>query len=147
MNYTQIETELIHDEGVRLRAYKCSKGHLTIGVGHKLTPHEIRAGLNEISMERAGQILHHDIGIAVSGCYGIFGRWRFDGMSEPRQHALVNMCFQLGTAGLAGFEDMVAAIMRDDWETAHKEALNSKWAKKDSPKRARRVAAGLLIGD
>lgn len=146
MNYLQTELDLIRDEGVRLRAYKCSKGHLTIGVGHKLTPRELQSDMTEISLEQAGYLLHQDIGLALAGCYGIFGRWLFDGLSEPRQRALVNMCFQLGTAGLADFKRMVAAILRGDWIEAHKEALDSKWAKSDSPARAQRVARELLEG-
>ena len=60
--------------------------------------------------------------------------------SSQRQRALVNMCFQMGTQGLAKFRKMVAAIMRDDWATAQAEALDSKWARSDSPARAQRVA-------
>jgi lysozyme len=146
MNYLQTELDLIRDEGVRLRAYKCTTGHLTIGVGHKLTPREIQSDMTEISLEQAGYLLHQDIGLALAGCYGIFGRWHFDGLSEPRQRALVNMCFQMGTAGLAKFRKMVAAIMRNDWGTAYVEALDSKWAKSDSPARAKRVALALKAG-
>lgn len=146
MNYLQTELDLIRDEGIRLRAYKCTAGHLTIGVGHKLTPREIQSDMTTISLEQAGYLLHQDIGLALAGCYGIFGRWHFDGLSEPRQRALVNMCFQLGTAGLANFKRMVAAILRGDWAEAHKEALDSKWARSDSPARAQRVAKELLGG-
>lgn len=144
MNYVDMELDLIRDEGVRLRVYRCTAGHKTIGVGHKLSERELAQGLSEISLEQAGDLLHQDIGLALSGCYGIYGRWAFDGFSEPRQRALVNMCFQLGAAGLADFKRMNAAIMRGDWATAHKEALNSKWAKSDSPARAKRVALPLL---
>jgi lysozyme len=146
MNYLQCELDLIRDEGVRLRAYKCTAGFLTIGVGHKLTPREIQSDMTEISLEQAGYLLHQDIGLALGGCYGIFGRWHFDGLSEPRQRALVNMCFQLGTAGLAKFKRMVAAIMVNDWQKAKVEALDSKWARSDSPARAQRVAKELLGG-
>ena len=140
MNYTQTELDLIRDECVKLRVYRCTAGHLTIGVGHKLTEREVLQGLSEISLEQAGYLLHMDIGIAMNGCASIFGRDRFDGFTEARQRALVNMCFQLGTQGLAKFRKMVDAIMRDDWATAQAEALNSKWARSDSPARAQRVA-------
>lgn len=146
MNYTQTELDLIRDEGIRLRVYRCTAGHPTIGVGHKLTEREILTGLSEISLEQAGHLLHIDIGIALNGCAAIFGRDRFDAFTEPRQRALVNMCFQLGTQGLAGFRRMVAAIMRGDWLTAHREALDSKWATQDSPGRAHRVAEMFLEG-
>ena len=147
MNYTQTELDLIRDEGVRLRVYRCTAGHLTIGVGHKLTEREVLTGLSEISLEQAGYLLHMDIGIALNGCASIFGRDRFDGFTEARQRALVNMCFQMGTQGLSKFQKMVAAIMRDDWATAQAEALDSKWARSDSPARAQRVAHMLGRGE
>lgn len=147
MNYTQTELDLIRDEGIRLRVYKCTAGHLTIGVGHKLTEREVLQGLSEISLEQAGYLLHMDIGIALNGCASIFGRDRFDSFTEARQRALVNMCFQLGALGLSKFKRMIAAIMRNDWAIAYDEALDSKWARLDSPSRARRVAAMFMEGE
>ena len=146
MNYVDMELDLIRDEGIRLRVYRCSNGHPTIGVGHKLTEREILTGLSEISLEQAGHLLHIDIGIAMNGCAAIFGRDRFDSFTEARQRALVNMCFQLGTHGLANFKRMVDAIMRNEWGTAFTEALDSKWARHDSPGRAHRVAGMFLEG-
>lgn len=147
MNYTQMELDLIRDEGVKLRVYRCSAGHLTIGVGHKLTEREVLQGLSEISLEQAGHLLHMDIGIAMNGCALVFGRDRFDSMLEARQRALVNMCFQMGTLGLSKFQKMIAGVMAGDWATARVEALNSKWAREDSPVRARRVAYMLERGE
>ena len=144
MNYTQTELDLIRDEGIRLRVYRCTAGHPTIGVGHKLTEREILTGLSEISLEQAGNLLHRDIAIALNGCHHIFGRERFDGFSEARQRALVNMCFQLGRQGLTNFRKTIALIMQDKWGAAYTEALDSKWAQVDSPGRAHRVAKMFL---
>lgn len=41
-------------EGERSRAYKCQAGHLTIGVGHKLTNLELKTGLITIQGETFG---------------------------------------------------------------------------------------------
>lgn len=146
MNYVQLEEDLVRDEGVRLRVYRCTAGALTIGVGHKLTDREKQAGLSEISLERAGRLLHQDIGIAAGACHKIFGREQFDAFEEPRQRAMVNMAFQLGETRFRGFRLMIAAVKAGDWAEAHRQALDSKWAKKDSPARARRVAFPLLAG-
>ena len=146
MNYTQMELDLIRDEGIRLQVYRCTAGHLTIGVGHKLTEREVLQGLSETSLEQAGYLLHMDIGIAMNGCASIFGRDRFDSFTEARQRALVNMCFQMGAQGLANFKRMIAAIMSNDWDEAADEALDSKWARSDSPARAQRVAKMFLEG-
>ena len=56
MNYTQMELDLIRDEGIRLRTYRCTAGHLTIGVGHKVTPRDRISEGDTISLEAAGLI-------------------------------------------------------------------------------------------
>lgn len=145
MDYHALERKLTAEEGVRLIPYRCSKGHWTIGIGHKMSKSEIR-DMRHISAERAGQLLHHDIGLAVAGAIQIFGRERFEAMAEPRQRALVEMVFQLGATGVVGFARMVGAIFRDEWARAADEALDSKWARKDTPYRARRVAEVLRTG-
>ncbi|MDY0227234.1 MAG: glycoside hydrolase family protein [Desulfomicrobium apsheronum] len=148
MDRYKLERELIRDEGWRSKPYKCTKGHWTIGVGHKMHPGELVGRIRDIewSSEKIFQTLEQDIQIAIRGCEMIFGRSRFESFSGARQRALVNMCFQMGTAGLEGFERMIQAIFNEDWTQANNEALDSKWARSDSPKRAQRVAKMILEG-
>ena len=147
INIELLERDLLRDEGYRCRPYYCSAGHPTIGVGHMMTAEELADGGMEQtwSRERIFKTLRQDIHMALRGCEMIFGRTRYLSFSEARQRALANMCFQLGMGRLSGFQRMIAAIFADDWGTAHKEALDSKWARQ-TPDRARRVAAMLLEG-
>ena len=46
----------------------------------------------------------------------------------------------MGMKGGGYFRNMLAAMEKADWEEAAKEMLDSKWAKKDSPQRANRLA-------
>lgn len=55
--------------------------------------------------------------------------------------ALGNMAYQLGSAGVFRFRRMMLALKDGDYQEAAREALDSKWAKTDSPARAKRVAA------
>lgn len=144
MNVELLERELIRDEGWRSKPYLCTAGHLTIGVGHKLLPHELH--LKEVDSEWIWSTLRNDVMLALAGCEMIFGRSKFGSFSDVRQRALVNMCFQMGTGRLAGFQRMIAAIFKADWLQASIEALDSKWARKDSPNRARRVAEMIRTG-
>jgi lysozyme len=144
MNILKLERELIADEGWRSKPYKCSKGFPTIGVGHKLLPHEMH--LKEVSTDWIWGTLRADVMLAIRGCEMIFGRSRFQRMAEPRQRALANMVFQMGAHGVAGFDRMIQSIFQDDWLQASIHALDSKWAKKDTPVRARRVAEMLRTG-
>lgn len=148
MDLYKMERELIDDEGWRSRPYKCSAGHWTIGVGHKMTPSELIGNIREIewSSDKIFATLRQDLMLAIAGCEMIFGRSRFESFTQDRQRSLANMCFQLGTNGLSKFKRMIHAIFQDDWVQAHNEALDSKWARSDSPARAKRVAKMILEG-
>lgn len=60
-------------------------------------------------------------------------------IGEARLGALVAMAFQLGTQGLLGFVQTLAAIRDGHYAHAAVLALQSKWAKQ-TPQRARRIA-------
>ena len=143
MDWTQLEQDLIRDEGLRLRRYECSAGHPTIGVGHKLLPSE--QDLKEVSLAEAGNLLRLDIQAAVVALETVFGVNCLDSWSEARQRALVNMAFNLGGGRLAGFKRMIAAIEVDNWPAAAAECLDSAYARQVG-KRAERVARALREG-
>lgn len=140
----RLERELIRDEGWRSKPYRDTKGHLTIGVGHKLLSHELH--ITEVDSDWIWATLRQDALLAIRGCEMIFGRSKLNQFGEVRQRALANMCFQMGAHKVAKFERMVRAIFRDDWLQAYIEALDSKWAKIDTPVRARRVAEMIRTG-
>lgn len=147
MDRYRLERELVRDEGWRSKPYKCTAGHWTIGVGHKMHPGELVGVIRNIewSSTQIFEALEQDIQIAIRGCEMIFGRGKFERMTDVRQRALANMVFQMGTHGVMGFKRMVAAIFKDDWLQASIEALDSKWAAQ-TPIRARRVAEMLRTG-
>lgn len=148
MDRYKLERELIRDEGWRSKPYKCTAGHWTIGVGHKMHPGELVGVIRDIewSSEKIFQTLEQDINLAIRGCEHVFCCSKFETFSDARQRALVNMVFQMGAGGVMGFRKMVNAIYADDWVRAHNEALDSKWARSDSPARAKRVAKMILEG-
>ena len=145
MDYTQMELDLIRDEGIRLRTYRCSAGHLTIGVGHKITDRDRIADGDTISLEAAGLMLNRDISTAIGTANTVFGRDRFESMTDARQRALVNMIFNLGPERFAGFRRMVTAVKEHRWNDAASECLDSTYAKQVGA-RADRVAEALRTG-
>jgi lysozyme len=143
MNWTKLEEDLIRDEGLRLRRYPCSKGHPTIGVGHKLRPHE--QNITEISLTEAGRLLRLDIQHAIDGLENVFGTRCMDRWSERRQRALVNMMFNLGETRFRGFKRMIKNIELWNWALASVECLDSAYARQVG-KRAERVAKAIREG-
>ena len=49
-------------------------------------------------------------------------------MDDARLGVLIEMCYNLGLSGLAGFKKMLAAVEAGDYKKAAKEMLDSKWA-------------------
>lgn len=130
---------LIADEGLRLKPYRCTEGKLTIGVGRNLDD----VG---ITRDEAMMMLDHDITRSTNAAAEVVGRDVFGTLNPARQAALVSMAFQMGRDGLADFNRMLLAVRAGDWENAHANALDSKWARQ-TPARAQRIAKMLLTGE
>ncbi|MFD2235097.1 glycoside hydrolase family protein [Phaeospirillum tilakii] len=131
-----LRADLIRDESLRLKPYRCPAGKLTIGIGRNLDD----VG---ISREEAETLLDHDIAALTADFDRALPWWR--GLSEARQRALVNMGINLGLPRLLGFKRMLTALERGEFATAAAEALDSPWAGQVGA-RAQRIAALLRAG-
>lgn len=131
-----LRSDLIRDEGLRLKPYRCTAGKLTLGVGRNLDD----VGISEAE---AICLLDNDISACQTDLHTF--DW-FTSLDAPRQRALLNMRFQLGPAGFRGFTKMLHALAGRDLRRAVAEARDSKWARTDSPERAARVLALLEHG-
>ena len=136
MDMTKLKAELIRDEGLRLKPYRCTAGKLTIGVGRNLDDVGLIA-------EEASYLLENDIGRSAGDLDQNVPWWR--SMTDARQRALVNMCFNLGWPRLKGFKNMLAHLQAGDFERAAAEALDSRWARQVG-ERAARIAALIREG-
>ena len=120
--------QLIHDEGLRRHPYVDTEGNQTIGIGRNL---EDRG----ISRATAIQMCHEDIDHVEVDLDRNVDWWR--DMSEERQQALANMCFNLGWPRLSTFKKMLSALEAGDYDLAADEALDSKWARQVGARAAR----------
>jgi lysozyme len=134
INREKLRQQLILHEGLKLKSYLDTEGHLTIGVGRNLDANPVRAELGRnidrvgqtITAEEARILLDHDIEKFIGEVRANIPE--FEPLSEPRQHVLIDMAFNLGTQGLLKFEDTLRAIGMGDFDTAAAEMLNSRWA-------------------
>lgn len=127
------------NEGYRRYAYTCSAGKLTIAIGRNID-HGGR-GIDEVE---AIYLLDRDISECLIDLAYIFPE--FKQYSDGRRLALVDMRFQLGPIKFRTFANMIACVKARDWAGASREALDSKYARKDTPERALRVADLLRKG-
>jgi len=140
-----LKDQLILHEGLRLRVYTCTANKKTIGVGRNLedvglSPEEQerilgRRGLSRsqvinileergITKDEALYMLDNDIARCIKDVEQF--PW-FKCLDPVRQKVIVDMCFNLGLAGLKGFRKMIAALAAGDYKQAAAEMVNSKW--------------------
>lgn len=132
MNKTALANDLVHDEGFEASCYLDSLGFQTIGIGRLI---DKRKG-GGISLEEAMYLLGNDIDEKHAE---IVRKWpTFNGLSEVRKRAVMNMCFQLGVEGFLKFKKAIKAMEIGNYNRAALEFFDSKWAKQ-TPSRARRI--------
>jgi len=131
MNFQRVMDQLVADEGLRLKPYRCPAGKLTIGAGRNLDD-------RGITPAEAMFLLGNDIG-------DFWARLR-DALPwlatapDPVQEALLNMAFNLGVSGLLEFRQTLALIQARQYAQAADAMLKSKWAGQVGD-RAKRLAA------
>lgn len=123
------------EEGSVRTVYKDSLGFDTIGVGRLVDKRKRGAGLSDAEID---YLLQNDVDRVVAEVTKALP-WSTK-LSSNRKAVLYAMAFQMGTAGLLGFKNTLKMIEAGNYEGAANGMLNSKWAKSDSPARARRTA-------
>lgn len=121
MNFLdRLKQELVVDEGMRLKPYRCPAGRLTIGVGRNLED-------KGITPKEAYYLLANDIEEVLEDMETrVFqGLWRK--MPENIRLVLANMRFNLGPSRFRGFKKMIAAARAGNWPEMRREMMDSKW--------------------
>ena len=119
MNFDELKSWLRKCEGLRLKPYKDSVGKWTIGVGRNLDD----VG---ISVSEAEIMLTNDIKKCMDE---LENRAFYKDQPDSVKCALINMCFNLGLAGLLKFVNMTTYLEQKEYTKAAIAALDSKWAK------------------
>ena len=153
---------LKHHEGLRLEAYKDTKGLWTIGIGHLLDQEqhddELEVlGLEDelddwegftITEEQAYALLELDIEDAVEDLAPAFTPEDIEALDEPRRVVLISMAFQLGGGGVRKFKSFIKHLKAGEYSKAADEMLwsngetknrRSKWYR-DTQKRCEEAA-------
>ena len=137
MDSVKLIAELERDEGVRLKPYRDSVGKLTIGIGRNLDD----VG---ITLDETHYLLNGDIARAEADLDARLPWWQT--LDPVRQRVLVNMCFNMGIAGLLTFANTLELVRVGQYADAADHMLASKWAGQVGP-RAQRLADMMRDGD
>ena len=119
MNQDKIKDMLVRHEGLRLHAYKCSEGFLTLGVGRNLDA-------NGISEDEAMYMLDNDIKRVTKNLENVWGVYRT--FPEKARMVCIDMSFQMGISGFMNFRPTRELMEMGSWLEASEELLRSKYA-------------------
>lgn len=137
----KLTAQLRRDEGTRATAYQDSMGWLTIGVGRLIDSRKPGAGLRPDEID---YLLRNDINDRVQALQKALP-W-FGALGQARQGVLINMAFQMGTAGLLAFRQTLGLVRDGKYTEASEQMMKSKWATQ-TPARAKRLAEQMKTGE
>lgn len=161
-----IEAHLRFEEGDKPRRYKDHLGFWTIGIGRLIDPRKggrITAAENAILLandpSRAGgtimdwtltaeersMLLKNDVK-RFTDAMADWPAWKRVQGDIPRMVAMTSMCFQMGEKGFGAFVNTLRMIAEGRFASAADNMLLSKWAKEDTPERAKRIATMMRTG-
>jgi len=132
--------ELKLDEGLRLEAYKDTRGNWTIGYGHLLKEKPATGW----TQAQADEEFNQDFEEAVTGAKEVVPF--FDALEDARKGVFVNLVFNMGAEKLSEFHGTLAAADAGDWDSAAQHLMNSKYARQVKA-RAARLAFRLRTGE
>lgn len=119
------------------------KAPWTVGLGH--TGPDVHEG-DVWTSDRCWHAFYNDYSIAQTAAVNVIGTDCWSTLCEPRQCVLTDMAFNIGSGRLGGFHNMLAAIRKGDWQTAHDQLLDSAYAAQVKT-RATTNASVLLTGN
>lgn len=143
--YEVIKRDLLRDEGLRYKPYKCSAGYWTVGIGWNLEAHGLPAEVMKPLCDNSGRFNDHIIGElfdislarAITDAENLLPNW--PAIPESLRRVFINMSFQLGYNRLSKFTNTLYAARNHDWAGVAEHMMDSKWAQRDTPKRAARL--------
>lgn len=149
-----VEQYIKANENLRLDSYDDKTGRLvlpgqtvigTLSCGYGHTGPDVFPG-QTVTQDVAEIWFQKDLQAAVRGAVAALGTNPWLDLDPVRRCALIDMCFELGEFGLAGFGKMLAAIRAADWTTAAYELEASKYYG-EVPARAERNRLMLETGN
>ena len=150
--------KLIDGEGLVLTVYQDTLGIDTIGIGRNLKDRGIsKAELDHMDIPNMDVIYEHGI-TKEDAVYLATNDVQIveeelcrahpcvDSLDSVRQLVVMDMAFNMGVPRLKKFKNMWAAIHDNDFKTAAKEMLDSRWARQVKG-RATRLAHAMATGE
>jgi lysozyme len=139
MDESQARTRIADYEGNIPHMYHDSKGIKTIGIGFNLERSgakaaieavgadfdKVCAGEESLTEDQIGTLFSHDLQHAIDEASSVVSS--FGSLNDPRQFVIVDMIFNMGAGGVAGFHHTIQMINEGDFEAAGAGMKDSHW--------------------
>ena len=123
-------------EGYSLTVYLDTTGNKSVGIGHKILPSDNIA--YKISPKTCESLFARDTAKALAIAKRVVPT--FDKQPKNVKPVLCSMSFQMGESGVRKFKKMLEAASVGDYGLMSVEMLKSKWAREQTPERAKHHA-------
>ena len=118
-------------EGFSPTVYKCTAGYDTIGYGQ-------RVKYLKVTDEQATEWLQEEL---QNLKYILADKYEwFLPSPQEVQEIVINMNYQLGVTAFSKFKKTIYLLANKDYKGASVEMLDSKWARDDTPRRAKELS-------
>ena len=137
MNYDKLVESVKKHEGYRDTVYRDTLNKRTVGFGHLCVEDHWEDG-KKYDKEYLEKILKEDLQYAINQGEGMCKDLK---ISDDAKFLIIEMIFQLGSAGVQKFRRMWSALEENppNYFEAHVQMLDSKWAKQ-TPERAKEMS-------
>ena len=123
--------EIKKHEGFSSTVYKCTAGYDTIGYGQ-------RVKYLKVTEEQATEWLQEEL---QNLKYKLADKYEwFLPSPQEVQEIVINMNYQLGVTAFSKFKKTIFLLANGDYKAASTEMLDSKWARTDTPRRAKELS-------
>ena len=136
MEFETLKDHIKKEEGFRNKVYLDHLGNRTIGYGHLCLPNEKWDDDKIYDSKELNKTFEYDFNIACNDAEKLIAK---NSIHPDAFCVLIDMCFNMGSPRVSKFKKMFAALEVQDYQTASKEMLDSKWANQ-VPNRARRLS-------
>ena len=136
MELETLKEHIKKHEGFRNKVYLDHLGNRTIGYGHLCLPNEKWDDDKIYDSKELNKTFEYDFNIACNDAEKLIAK---NSIHPDAFCVLIDMCFNMGSPRVSKFKKMFAALEVQDYQTASKEMLDSKWANQ-VPNRARRLS-------
>jgi lysozyme len=133
-NLNSLKEQIAKHEGYEPKVYKCTNGYDTIGYGFAIKDLYMDKEVADLILDQKINKLLKRISADED-----WGDWFLE-KPQAIQEVLINMIYQIGFSGVKRFRKTIQYIKDDNFLMAAEEMLDSKWARSDSPNRAKELS-------